>query len=162
MAIKSCLAVKKLHQSKLLHMDLKTDNIFMLNKYTPALGDFGMVHTFTSASTERDAMGTLIYVAYEIVSGKPTYSEKSDVYALAVLIYELFQGVELDDQILYSKLLNYGKKDLVKNFDKYFRKALDYFNAKNRQTIDELIRDLLQLLKDYSEIHYTEVEQIDE
>lgn len=49
MAIKMLLALKKMHLSKLLHMDIKTDNVFMLNEYTPVLGDFGLTHTFSAA-----------------------------------------------------------------------------------------------------------------
>ena len=44
-SIKSLLALRKMHKSGLLHMDIKPDNTFMLNKYTPVLGDFGFTHT---------------------------------------------------------------------------------------------------------------------
>ena len=56
-----------MHLAKLLHMDIKTDNVFMLNKYTPALGDFGLTHTMTGAMAETSRMGTLIYVGAEIL-----------------------------------------------------------------------------------------------
>ena len=66
-AIKMLLALKKMHTAKLLHMDIKTDNVFMLNKYTPVLGDFGLTHTITGAMAETDRMGTMIYVGAEIL-----------------------------------------------------------------------------------------------
>lgn len=39
-------------------MDIKTDNVFFMNKYTPVLGDFGLTHTFYNANKETDRMGT--------------------------------------------------------------------------------------------------------
>lgn len=38
-------ALKKFHDHSMCHFDLKEQNIFTLNDYTPVLGDLGMLHT---------------------------------------------------------------------------------------------------------------------
>jgi len=37
-----CLGVEYLHNKNIIHKDLKTSNIFLLNDYTVKIGDFGV------------------------------------------------------------------------------------------------------------------------
>lgn len=49
--LKTTLAVKKMHDVGFGHFDLKPKNIFMLNKFTIALGDLGLTSSFDKMKT---------------------------------------------------------------------------------------------------------------
>ncbi len=84
-----CLAVKHCHDRKILHRDLKSQNIFMMKNGLIKLGDFGIArildHTKANART---MVGTPYYISPEIVLGKP-YSFKTDIWSLGVILYEI-------------------------------------------------------------------------
>ena len=84
-----CMAIKFLHDKKILHRDLKTANIFLTSKNVVKLGDFGistvLQNTMACAKT---VCGTPYYFSPEICQSKP-YNNKSDLWALGVLYYEI-------------------------------------------------------------------------
>jgi len=83
------LAIKHCHDRKILHRDLKSQNIFLTSKNTAKLGDFGIAkvlrHTLDKART---IVGTPYYISPEIIQNKP-YSFASDIWSLGVILYEL-------------------------------------------------------------------------
>eukprot|EP01017_Pseudomicrothorax_dubius_P014976 TRINITY_DN17457_c0_g1_i1.p1 TRINITY_DN17457_c0_g1~~TRINITY_DN17457_c0_g1_i1.p1 ORF type:complete len:406 (-),score=88.96 TRINITY_DN17457_c0_g1_i1:628-1845(-) len=84
-----CLALKHVHDRKIIHRDLKSGNVFITGSDVLKLGDFGIAkvldHTRHMAKT---LVGTPYYLSPEIIEAKP-YSFKSDVWSLGVLLYEL-------------------------------------------------------------------------
>lgn len=55
-------ALEKIHQYGLCHFDLKEENIFMLNPYTPVLGDVGMAQKWEGAKKEGVFAGSKIFL----------------------------------------------------------------------------------------------------
>jgi NIMA (never in mitosis gene a)-related kinase 1/4/5 len=83
------LALEYVHGRKVLHRDLKTQNIFLTGNNTVKLGDFGISKVLEN--TNRAAMtvvGTPYYMSPEVCQNSP-YSYKSDVWALGCVLYEL-------------------------------------------------------------------------
>ena len=87
--VQICLAVKHIHDRKIVHRDLKAQNIFLQKTGIVKIGDFGIAKVMTHTKEHaRSIVGTPNYLSPEIVQNQP-YSYKSDVWALGVLLYEM-------------------------------------------------------------------------
>ncbi|OQV12478.1 Serine/threonine-protein kinase Nek1 [Hypsibius exemplaris] len=84
-----CLAVKYIHDRRILHRDIKSQNVFLTRSGLVKLGDFGIsrvldgTHDFANT-----CIGTPYYLSPEICENKP-YGYKSDVWSLGCVLYEM-------------------------------------------------------------------------
>lgn len=87
--VQICLSLKHVHDRKILHRDLKTQNIFVSSGGLLKLGDFGVAKvlggTNILAST---AVGTPYYLSPEICQNR-RYNHKSDIWSLGCVLYEI-------------------------------------------------------------------------
>lgn len=83
------LALKYIHDRKILHRDLKTQNIFLTANGNVKLGDFGIARVLQSTNDCAHTMiGTPYYLSPEICEQKP-YNQKSDIWSLGCVLYEI-------------------------------------------------------------------------
>ena len=135
--IKITLGLTTIHKMKILHRDLKTLNIFLKKDMEIKIGDLGVAKELSQASFASTLIGTPYYLSPEMCEDKP-YNQKSDVWALGCILYELctyrhpfnasnhgaliLKILNSDpDPILAiysSKLQNLVNKILEKNFEK--------------------------------------------
>ncbi|WP_240928204.1 serine/threonine protein kinase [Thalassoroseus pseudoceratinae] len=91
-------AVQFLHDHELLHRDLKPSNILIDENGTPFVTDFGLAKMLTdSRDSGQTQSGTIIgtpsYMAPEQAAGRMSQiSQKSDIYSLGAILYELLCG----------------------------------------------------------------------
>ncbi|KAL8576451.1 hypothetical protein ACOMHN_049018 [Nucella lapillus] len=84
-----CLSVKHIHDRKILHRDIKSQNIFLSSSGMVQLGDFGIAKVLNNTvELARTCIGTPYYLSPEIVENKP-YNNKSDIWSLGCVLYEL-------------------------------------------------------------------------
>ena len=88
--VQLCLAMKHVHDRKVLHRDIKSQNIFLTqNKRVLKLGDFGIARVLNSTvELAKTACGTPYYMSPEICDNRP-YNDKSDVWSMGCLLFEL-------------------------------------------------------------------------
>lgn len=81
-------ALSYMHKNKILHRDLKTANIFLNKNGAVKIGDFGISKILSTKNQAQTVVGTPYYLSPEMCEGKD-YNEKSDVWALGCILYEL-------------------------------------------------------------------------
>jgi len=87
--IQICLGLQYIHSKNILHRDLKTMNIFMIKENEQIrIGDLGVAKALNPNSFAKTFVGTPYYLSPEICEEKP-YNEKSDVWALGCILYEM-------------------------------------------------------------------------
>jgi serine/threonine protein kinase len=84
-------ALAVLQKRKLVHRDVKPENIFINSDGDYKLGDFGIVRTLNESATRMSARGTVMFMAPEL-----TRQEKGDyridIYSLGLVLYRLLNG----------------------------------------------------------------------
>ncbi|XP_070545873.1 uncharacterized protein [Ptychodera flava] len=131
-------AIRHIHEHNILHRDLKTANIFLTKEGIVKVGDFGISKIMTSNNKGANTvLGTPYYISPEICEGKP-YNEKSDIWALGCILYEMaclqktFEGSNLP--ALVNKIMKGQFTPVKGNYSPGFK---------------ALIRDMLQREPEY-------------
>ncbi|KAM7259695.1 hypothetical protein ACFE04_015436 [Oxalis oulophora] len=79
-----------LHSMKIVHRDVKTENMLLDRHRTLKIADFGVARV--EAINPRDMSGetgTLGYMAPEVLDGKP-YNRSCDVYSFGICLWEIY------------------------------------------------------------------------
>lgn len=80
--------MKHLHESNIVHRDIKVENIFQVSPGKYKIGDLGMSKLLYDSEMISTRVGTPIYFAPEIIQHK-LYSFPVDVWALGCVFYYL-------------------------------------------------------------------------
>jgi len=86
-----CEGLKFAHKQKIIHRDLKPQNI-LLKKGVPKISDWGLSRILSSSSTTTTTSFTAYYAAPEQIGNK-TKDERTDIWQLGVIFYELVTGL---------------------------------------------------------------------
>lgn len=107
-------ALTALHGCKMVHMDIKPENIYASVSHPEEsfkLGDFGLATTSSAAALDEE--GDARYLAREVLNGDTRHLDKGDMFALGASLYELATGCLLpQDGAAYQDLRD-GKLKLL-------------------------------------------------
>lgn len=86
-------ALEAAHERMVIHRDLKPQNVLMDEKGEPYLTDFGLARLTDAPGVTRAGtfLGTPFYASPEQAHLLPT-DERSDIYSLGIILYELSSG----------------------------------------------------------------------
>ena len=80
-----------LHAKKIIHRDIKPDNLFLSEQGVIKVGDFGLAAQLNSSASRRSVVcGTSLYMAPEVYTDGAQL--KSDVWSLGISIIEMTEG----------------------------------------------------------------------
>ena len=140
-------AFHKMRYNNILHRDLKLGNVLI--KFTdetkmhfiPKLADYGFSKQLSIYNTRTTHLGTPATMAPEIMMNLP-YDEKSDLWSVGVMMYQLYYKEIPYDGMTETEILNKIKSNTPykQPEDKYFRDLLNkifVINPQNRLSWDE-------------------------
>jgi serine/threonine protein kinase len=131
--VEAASALACAHARGIIHRDLKPANVMMGGDGAVKLMDFGIAHQARAATqlTRTSASGTPPYMSPE--QGMGSVSKASDLYALAVMAYELlvgvrpFEGPDFLEQKLQMRYTPITQRNeaLPKELDAFFARAFE-------------------------------------
>lgn len=138
------------HQHNVIHRDVKPSNILIDPNDKAILTDFGLVMYHKTDSTLGTAFGTPRYISPEQALASNTAVPQSDIYSLAVILYEALTGVTPFDgdspmQIALSQIgeppppLRSHNRDIPEAVEREVLRALEKDPANRHHSATELI-----------------------
>eukprot|EP00756_Hemistasia_phaeocysticola_P063302 Hpha_TRINITY_DN6781_c0_g1::TRINITY_DN6781_c0_g1_i1::g.110906::m.110906/K20872/NEK2; NIMA (never in mitosis gene a)-related kinase 2 len=143
------LALAECHQrkeGKVLHRDIKPANVFLDRDNNVKLGDFGLARVLSDRSEfAHTRVGTPYYMSPEQID-EMAYDEKSDVWSLGCVVYELCANVppfQASNQLSLAVKIRAGKyRPLPELFSAELREAVARcltVDPKQRPSVAELL-----------------------
>ena len=157
--IQVCRGLDVAHRADIIHRDLKPANLFVTKRADRSelvkVLDFGIAKLrkneaqSATATATGQAMGTPYYMSPEQARGDKTVDQRTDVYALGVILYELLSAQRPHEgesylEIIYSILhkeptpLDARRQGLPRGFVEVVRKAMSVDLAKRYASVAEL------------------------
>ena len=110
LAIDVCNALEVCHEQKIIHRDIKPDNIFVSQNGDYKLGDFGVARTIEKTVSGLSKKGTYTYMAPEVYKGE-TYGTNVDLYSLGIVMYKLLNNNREPFLPPHPELIKYSDKN---------------------------------------------------
>lgn len=167
-------ALKHAHTNNIVHRDIKPHNILITEEGIAKVTDFGIARAATSSTINNtsNVIGSVHYFSPEQARGGYV-DEKSDIYSLGIVMYEMITGVvpfDADNHIsvamkqIQEKPVPPSKKvknlQISKGFEDIIMKSLEKHQSFRFQNVEELIKKI-DSLKDGSTAEENEAEIID-
>ena len=138
--------LKCLHDHNILHRDLKSANIFLFNNNLAKIGDLN-VSKVTKNGIGHTQTGTPYYASPEVWNDE-SYTNKSDIWSLGCVLYEMicltppFKAENMDG--LYHKIIKGKYNKIPEKYSKELNEILKLLfnvNPKERPSCDELLKN---------------------
>ncbi|MDL2205513.1 Stk1 family PASTA domain-containing Ser/Thr kinase [Eubacteriales bacterium OttesenSCG-928-N13] len=161
MALRILAAVDHAHKSHVVHRDIKPQNILVDAEGNIKVADFGIARaTNTNTQTYADGesvLGSVHYFSPEQASGQ-TADEKSDLYSVGVVLYEMVTGhVPFDGDTPVAVALKHVQEvpkstrifdpEISKGLDEVIMKSLEKDSDKRYQTATGFAADLKRAIR---------------
>ena len=98
-----CAGLAAAHEQGMLHRDLKPANILLDGRGRIRIADFGLASVAGQVKSGEISSGTPAYMAPEQLAGQEV-TVKSDIYALGLVLYEIFTGKRAFDAATVAEL----------------------------------------------------------
>lgn len=148
------LGVRSLHHHNVLHLDLKPQNVLVMEDGTCLLADFGLSRDHACTTDLNNTKGTINYMAPEVMSSR-LYSFPADVWSLGAITVLLFTrqtlyrvgGVNLPVDNIFRRartdMITFTIRDKIQAIEDVDIRAIVSAclveNPLNRANIDEIL-----------------------
>ena len=151
--------VEYIHSKNIVHRDLKPQNIMLLNDSTTDIQikimDFGLSKVIAQNEKLKEGMGTITYIAPEILIGN-SYDFKVDVWSLGVTWFYVLSGhfpfddnnSEINEEMFVNNAVNQELMFFKKEWDKYKKENVKLIakclvkEPEKRISVDEFIKKI--------------------
>jgi serine/threonine-protein kinase len=147
-------ALNKAHTPHIIHRDLKPDNILFDADDNPYLSDFGIARLAEDRQMT-SIMSTPAYMSPEQIKGDVELDDRSDIYALGVILFEMLSGeqpytADTPTQVMMNHVLEPIPNilDLVSDLPPVTQLLIERAMAKEREDRYATAEDLLQAVKE--------------
>ncbi|WP_323745668.1 Stk1 family PASTA domain-containing Ser/Thr kinase [Arthrobacter gandavensis] len=79
------------HEAGLVHRDVKPENVLLASSGAIKIADFGLARAVTTSTNTGTLVGTVAYLAPELVTGAGA-DARSDIYSAGIMLYEMLTG----------------------------------------------------------------------
>lgn len=140
----TCYAIQYIHSMNIMHRDLKPENILLDADYNVKICDFGWSAEYFEGVNRETLCGTFEYMAPEVFF-RNKQTKKTDIWALGVLLYELFHGYAPFRGTRMDAVMQAIMRNVVafkKNLDPSVRDLIVkilLFDPKKRPVIEEIL-----------------------
>ncbi|MFV0558572.1 MAG: Stk1 family PASTA domain-containing Ser/Thr kinase [Enterococcus sp.] len=151
-------AISLAHQHRIIHRDMKPQNILINDDGVVKIADFGIAIALseTSLTQTNSILGSVHYLSPEQARGSMA-TNQSDLYAIGIIMYELLTGiVPFDGESAVTIALKHFQEEIppVRNYDAQVPQSLEnvvlHATAKDPadryKTADEMRQDLVEVL----------------
>jgi len=90
-AMQVCQGIEAAHEQKIIHRDIKPQNIMISKDGKVKVTDFGIARAATTQTISSNAMGSVHYISPEQARGGYC-DERSDIYSMGIVLYEMLTG----------------------------------------------------------------------
>ncbi len=127
-----CAGLSAAHDIGVLHRDLKPGNVMIDADGNARILDFGLAGLAEEFGEDEMQAGTPAYMAPEQLEGKP-FTNRSDIYSLGLLLYELFTSRRAFDAATLGDLIKLRRSNtlpttptsIVKDLDPLIERVID-------------------------------------
>lgn len=122
-----CNVMKFVHKAGIIHRDLKPSNILINENNKIKLSDFGICGLISNeyeTITRTKMMGSMLFMAPELLQGSSDYDEKVDVYAFGVVLYFILTSGQYPSFSL-PDIINLKSFSLPNSFSKIRKEILN-------------------------------------
>lgn len=151
-----CSGIMEAHKNKIIHRDIKPQNVLVKNDGTCKIADFGIAVLNNSFElTSKDTvMGSVHYLAPELSKGEnPTM--QSDIYSLGIVFFELITGqVPYTGDSAVSIALKHFKEplpDIRKYVPNVPQSIVNIITKATAKDVNERYENVALMLKDLNE-----------
>lgn len=134
-----CAGLAAAHDRGVLHRDLKPANVMLDGHGRVRITDFGLAVAADAAAHDAATCGTPLYMAPEQLAGQPA-SVRTDIYALGLLMYELYSGRRAFDASSLAELRLRKEQDIPRAPSEFIK---DMDPAVERLILRAIARDPL-------------------
>lgn len=155
-------ALRCAHENKIIHRDIKPHNILLTRDLVPKVADFGIARAITSSTVTmtNQTMGSVHYISPEQAKGG-FVDERSDLYSLGILYYELLTGkLPFDEENTVTIAIKHIQEEIVppkllepkipERVNQIVVKLTQKKPDERYQNTDELMEDLESVLENMS------------
>ena len=108
-------AILYCHSHSIVHRDIKPENIMIDKDLNIKLIDFGTACKFNPEEGMQHVIGTLMYMAPEVLKKESVYNQSSDMWSIGILMYVMLTGIfpysNLDNRKAIIEQILLGKYD---------------------------------------------------